>query len=303
MAMAAANDAAGNGGRSLDVTGAIAMTTAVLIWAGFALSVRSMGASPLATADIALIRFGVPSLLLLPFLPSRLAIFRRLRMTDALMVLVGAGLPFFWIAAAGGRETSTAHVSALVAGTVPLSVAILYFLMGKGLPARRQMAGLAAIILGVAVLSVAQPAVASGHVWRGCGLLLLASLLWGAYTIALRRSALDPVSSALLLAVPCFLMLVVLMATGAVETHLGAFTFHDALPFILLQGIGVGIVSSMAYAVAVSRLGPTRSTVFGAMAPALATVEAVPLLGESLTLPIALGVAAITLGVIHANRR
>jgi drug/metabolite transporter (DMT)-like permease len=62
------------------------------------------------------------------------------------------------------------------------------------------------------------------------------------------------------------------------------------------------MIASMTYAVAIARLGPARSAVFGSLAPALATLGAVPLLGEALTLPIAAGVAVITLGVILSNR-
>lgn len=73
--------------------GYAAMVLTVLIWAGFALSIRAIGASPLAPADVALIRFGLPTLLLLPFLPSRWPMLRRVKPLSALMVLVGGGVP------------------------------------------------------------------------------------------------------------------------------------------------------------------------------------------------------------------
>ncbi|KQV33699.1 hypothetical protein ASE37_16170 [Rhizobium sp. Root268] len=272
---------------------------AVTIWAGFALSIRAMGASGLSTADVALIRYGTPALLLAPFIPSRWAMLRRVSLTDALMVFAGAGLPFFWIAAAGGAATSTAHVSALIAGTVPISVALVGFLLtGTRIPLRR-MGGLAVIVAGVAVLGFAQSQTGHGSIGWGVTMLLTASLLWGAYTIGLRRTGLDAIGCTLLVTLPSFVILSVLFACGLVTTHFGV---HEAMPFLLVQGLGVGVVSTLSYATAIAKLGPARSAVIGSLAPVLASLGAVPLLGEILTPAIALGVGAITLGVVLANR-
>lgn len=282
--------------------GYAAIVIVVTIWAGFALSIRAIHASPLAPADVALLRFGLPALLLLPFLPSRLPALRRVRPLDALMVIAGAGLPFFYIAAAGGAATSATHVGALIAGTTPLSVALLgWALEGRPVPASRWRA-LAIILIGVAALVLTQSAHAAASMGKGAALLLTASLFWAAYTLGLRRTGLDAIGCALLLCVPSLAVLVLLMLSGAVMTHIGQFTLAQAYPFILVQGLGVGVVASIAYAVAISRLGPARSAVIGSLAPALASLLAVPLLGESLTPMIVAGVVTITLGVVLANR-
>lgn len=287
---------------SENAVGYAAMVIAVAIWAGFALSMRAIHASPLAPADVALLRFGLPMLLLLPFLPSRLSALRRVRAFDALMVVAGAGVPFFYIAAAGGAATSATHVGALIAGTTPLSVAILgWAVEGRPVSATRWRA-LAIILAGVAVLVLTQSAHADASMGKGAALLLTASLLWGAYTLGLRRTGLDAIGCALLLCVPSLAILLLLMLSGAVVTHMGQFTLAQASPFILVQGLGVGVVASLAYAVAITRLGPGRSAVIGSLAPALACLLAVPVLGESLTPMIVAGVVTITLGVVLANR-
>ena len=66
------------------------------------------------------------------------------------------------------------------------------------------------------------------------------------------------------------------------------FTPYDLV--LLVQGLGVGVVSTLSYATAIARLGPARSAVIGSLAPVLASLGAVPLLGEILTPAIALGV-------------
>jgi drug/metabolite transporter (DMT)-like permease len=284
------------------VAGFCAIAVVVAIWAGFALSIRAIGASPLAAADVALIRFGLPVILLLPFLPSRLPALRRVRAADAAMVVAGAGLPFFFIATAGGAATSATHVGALIAGTSPLSVAILgSALEGRRIGAARWRA-IGIILAGVAALLLPQASVAPMAMAQGAGLLLLASLLWASYTLGLRRTGLDAIGCTLLLSLPSLAVLVILVLTGAVESHIGQFSLAQAAPFVLVQGLGVGVVASLAYAFAISRLGPARSAVIGSLAPALACLLAVPLLGEQLTPLILAGVAAITIGVVRANR-
>ena len=47
--------------------GYVAMSVVLLIWSGFALTVRAVGASSLSIADVMLIRFSVPLVLLTPF--------------------------------------------------------------------------------------------------------------------------------------------------------------------------------------------------------------------------------------------
>ncbi len=282
--------------------GYAAMVLTVLIWAGFALSIRAIGASPLAAADVALIRFGLPTLLLLPFLPSRWPMLRRVKPLSALMILAGAGVPFFFMASAGGKATSAAHVAALIAGTTPLSVALVaYALDGQRIGAARARA-IAIILAGVMLLLVSQSHASQGTFVGGAAMLLLASLLWGSYTLGLRRAGLDAIGCALLLSVPSFLVVLLLVRLGLVDSHIGHFTLSNAMPFLLAQGLGVGVISSLSYALAIRHLDTPRCSAIGSLAPALACLGAVPMLGESLTLTVVCGVAVITTGVILANR-
>ena len=116
-----------------------------------------------------------------------------------------------------------------------------------------------------------------------------------------RRRALA-IGCALLLSVPSFLLLVLLVSLGVVDSHIGQFSMTSAMPFLLAQGLGVGVISSVSYALAIRHLDTPRCSAIGSMAPALACLGAVPLLGESLTLTVVCGIAAITAGVILANR-
>ncbi|MGJ8658112.1 MAG: DMT family transporter [Akkermansiaceae bacterium] len=282
-------------------SGYLVLYSVVIIWAGFALTLRAISTSGLTTADVALIRFAVPVIALLPAFASRFAELKKLRLSDALMVLCG-GIPFFFIASEGARTTSATHVGALVAGTAPLSVSLVYFVLERrGLP-RRQWLPLAIIVAGALGLVLAHSAGMNSEMIGGMGYLLMASLLWGVYSVGLRRSGLDAIGNGIVLAVGSLVVLIMLMLTGEVPSHLDTITFEQVAPFLLIQGLGVGLLSTVGYAFAISRLGTSKSATIGSLAPALAAILAVPFLGESISLSTAVSIFLITMGAILSNR-
>ena len=283
------------------VAGWAALCLTLIVWAGFSLSIRAIGASVLTPGDVALIRFLVPAVAMLPFLRSRWPALRALPMKHWAMIGGGAGLPFFLIAAAGGRLTSAAHVSALIAGTVPLSFALLGWLIWREPVDAARKRCLAVIVAGV-VLLVAGLGTFHWGVLGGAAVLLSASLLWGLYTHGLRKSGLDPLACVMVVTYPSLFLLAPLMGAGVLESHLGQVGWRDTLPFILAQGVGVGLLSTLGYSLSIRLLGPVRCATAGAMAPVLATLMAVPLLGEQPSLTAFCGVLAVTAGVLLASR-
>ena len=281
------------------LVGYLAIAVTVLVWAGFALSTRAASGAQLTFGDVALIRSGIPALFFLPFLPKRIAVLRQLPARRWLMIAAGAGLPFFWLAAMGGAQTSATHVGALIAGTTPVSVAVLTWVIYRQRPA--VMLPLGIILVGVAALIGASGNLAAGSL-TGVALLLSASLFWGCYTLGLRGSGLDPIGCALVLALPSTLVLLPLLATGVLPSNLTQVRLAEAMPFILAQGVGVGLVSSLTYAIAIARLGVAKCAAIGSLAPAIAAVLAVPLLHEALTFGTILAVLIICAGVMLANR-
>ncbi|MFW2589851.1 DMT family transporter [Sagittula sp. SSi028] len=278
--------------------GIAAMALTVLIWAAFALTTRATAASPLAFGDVALARALVPGLVFLPFLPARLKMIRRAGWRCCAVIAVGAGIPFFALAVTGGALTSAAHVAALIAGMAPVGVAILMRLLTGTSPSRRGMLALCVITGGALLLIVAQ---GQALPWQGAAALLCASLFWAAYTIAMRVSGLDPVGCALVIALPSSALMLGLVATGTVPTNWGQYSLIQALPFVLVQGLGVGVIASVTYGFAIMRLGAERCATMGAAAPALAALMAIPLLSEPLSLVTLAGIVLIGAGVAAFN--
>ncbi len=288
--------------RNDTVKGFGAMILVLACWVGFAVSLRAIGPSQLTPCDIALIRFGVPGVFLLFLLPSHWKSLRRVDLVAAGMVAIGGGLPFFLIAALGGQATSAAHVSAIVAGTMPVSVAFISNRLNRNL-SKASWVALGIITTAVVCLSVPPHHMThTGRFFEGVIFLLVASFLWGVYAVGLKRLAAQPATAAMVVTWPSLLLLLVAISCGAVKSHVLSSSLSALSPFLIVQGLGVGLLSTFAYAFAVRNLGASRCANIGALAPAVSAVVAVPILDEALTIPVLMGVPLIVLGVILANK-
>ncbi|GAA3234891.1 hypothetical protein Slala03_45660 [Streptomyces lavendulae subsp. lavendulae] len=290
-------------GLSPQARGMAALLVTVAIWAAFALSARALSASTLLPADAALLRFGVPLLVLAPALWRRRRRIAAVRPGAAAKIICGAGVPFFLAAMHGGALTSAAFVGSIVPGMVPLFVAALMAARGRGMPRGTQIAGLALIALGVAALVWRYVVPVDADVLEGAGTLLVASGLWALYTVGLRDVDLDPVGSIGLLCLPSFAVIGLLVLTGVLPTGLAHAAGGDIALFLVVQGLGVGLCAGLLYAFAIRRLGAERSSVVGSLSPVAVVLLAIPLLGESPTTAVLIGVPLITVGVVLANRR
>ncbi|TCS61412.1 putative membrane protein [Primorskyibacter sedentarius] len=283
------------------VFGYFAMGITLCIWAGFALSARATESSHLEVADVAFIRACVPALVLCPFLWLRREKLRALPLRYAATIAIGGGAPFFALAAIGGALTSATHVGALIAGTVPVSVALLIWAGTGRRPTFRAACALLTIACGALLLLLSSDTHDSHMAW-GVVSLLMASLAWGAYTIGLRNSGLDPLTAGALVSVPSAAILLPLIATGTVPTALVTSPVNELIAFIFVQGVGVGLVASLTYTTAIRLLGADKCAAIGAAAPALTAVLAWPVLGEALSIPILVAVCVICAGIWRANK-
>jgi drug/metabolite transporter (DMT)-like permease len=216
------------------------------------------------------------------------------------LVLCAAGLPHFLLSELGGSLTSAALVGLLIPGSVPLFLAALLFARRRERVAPRRLLALGAILVGVAATTVLRTSPGS---LAGIGALLAAGCAWAVYTLGLRRTELDPVGVVLVLCVPSALAAGALGLTGLLPSHLldGTAPLPAVGLFVVLQGVGTGIVSTLSYAYAVRRLGSSTSATTGALSPVLATVAAVPLFGEPITGGTVVALLFIVGGVVAGN--
>ncbi|WP_018239170.1 DMT family transporter [Ensifer sp. BR816] len=263
----------------------------VMIWAGWILATRHTAGTSLGTIDLGLIRYGIPALVLAPVWLKTGLIPKGLPLTLLVLMVGGSGALFFQVAAFAIHATPAASVGVLLGGSMPLATAIIGVTLFRERPDRMRILGFAAIIIGMAILLVRSLGAADAPVSAGYLLLPAAAVLWATYTHAFRRSGLNPLEGGALIAVWSFLIHVVLALVFG-STLQSVPTPEIGLQ-VMSQGVFSGLIATLAYGLAVQRLGGTQAAAFTALTPVLAVIGGGMLLGEAIG-PFEIAAAIIT---------
>jgi drug/metabolite transporter (DMT)-like permease len=270
---------------------------AASIWALWSVATRYAVVTSLGPHDVTFLRFGVSSLFLWPVLAFRSQKLVGVPMRAVLMMIIGAGVPFMYIASSGLRFAPASHIGTLMIGAMPLFVAIFSAAIYGEKFNRIQTVGFAAVLLGVVFIGgeavLFQRTVGE---WRGDVLFLAAGALFAGYTIAQRRSGISPWHAAALVNVSSTAMYLPIYFFF-MEPKIFVAPMSEVLFQAVAQGIGVALLGLLSYGVAVQRLGASRAAIFGALTPGLATLLGIPALGEYPTLATVAGIVLVTTGV------
>ncbi|SAI73640.1 Predicted permease%2C DMT superfamily [Bordetella ansorpii] len=278
--------------------GMLCAMAAVLLFSGFTLVSRmGLTTTALTLPDLAILRFAVAGLLLLPLLMRyRLS---GLGLRQAALLAFSGGLGFALFAYLGFRLAPASHGGVLLHGTIPLFTFLL-LRAAMGLRAGRQrLAGLALIVAGIVAISWDSFTGAEPRQYLGDVALLLAALCWAAYGLLAQRFCIPPLRAAAIVApgsLACFLPLY-LMLPG---TQMAQAAWPDIVFQALFQGVLVGVVALLVYTRAVAVLGAQTTALFTAAVPCMTTLGALALLGEMPSAAAWAGVAVVTAGMAVA---
>lgn len=270
----------------------------VLIWSGFVLLSRVAGTSALNGFDMTALRFGTAAVLLLPLwlFWKRVPLFN-LRM--AVLVATG-GIGYSVVAYSSFHSAPAAHGAVLLSGILPFFVAVLAWrLLDQPLSPNLKSA-LLVIAFGVSAL-----AMHSLHdlatSWPGDLMMITASLLWGLYTVLVKKWGYSPwettLGVALLSALIYLPIYALLLPKGITLVPLSAIIMQA-----FYQGFLVVIVAMMLYMQALARLGPTQLGAAMATVPAVAGIGATLALGEPFTAWLLAGLILTSLGAWTSTR-
>ncbi|ELP5727181.1 DMT family transporter [Vibrio vulnificus] len=266
--------------------GYLAIGITLLLWSGFFLSLKGGAISLLQPADIALCRFLVPALLLLPLLMKSYSEVRAVPLRYWIGMFVGSGLPYLLVASNAMHYVPVSHGSALVPGTLPLFVTgIAVILFNQPLSTHR-IVGLSLVLVGISLFVVPFLS-SSGNTTETKGhlLLLLGSVMWAMFTICARVANLNPLVASATIALVSLLTLFVAIGFGWLPSYLSVtpisgWPIAELIGHLLTQGVGAGLMAAFSYLYAVKTLGAERSAAFGSATPVLATLLAIPLFSE-----------------------
>lgn len=286
--------------------GYLSIIVTLLIWASFFLSLKGGANSDLTPADIALTRFLIPALALFPLVlkaRSAIAIVPKRYLTG---MFLGSGLPYLLVAGTAMQFVPVSHGSALVPGTLPLFVTGIAVLFFKQPLSRHRVVGLGLVLLGIVLflgnsLSSFNFEYTKGHLLFLCG-----SLMWATFTISARVANLNALVSAGFISLCSTFLLVLLILTGVLPSHLmdtpiAQWPFAELAVHSAVQGVGAGLIAAFTYLYAVNTLGAERSAAFGSATPAVATLLAIPLFNEIPDMMTWLALGSICIGSLVAS--
>lgn len=281
------------------MAGWLAALGTVAIWAFWMVGTRHAVTHSLDPAAIGILRFGVPALALAPVW-WRFGLRPKALRWPVLLGLMGAGAPFFLIVATGMRFAPAAEIGPLLPGTMPLFVALIGWTLFGERFGRLRGIGYGLIVLGILAIGGHGLLALEGGAWRGHLLLLAGALLWAVYTHAYRRSGLSPVEAAALIALWSVLLLLP-VGGPALAGAMAAGHGGDVIVQALLQGVLSGLAAMLLNGLAIDRLGASRSAAISPLGPVLATLLAIPLLGEVPGAAALFGLLAAAAGVALAS--
>ena len=285
------------------MTGYAAAVITTLIWAAYPVATRAGVTGSFAPQDLALLRFGVGALLLLPWVALHFRAISRDAWLRGVPLTVFQGVGMAALVIGGLQFAPASHAAALGPGVAPAWVALLGFLMFSRRPSVRMIVGSALCAIGVVALAAWSASAAQPNVLMGDAMFLAASALGALYVLQLRKWGIGAFQGAAIVTIYSALIVVpwhVWSGSGA----LWQVAPVELLWQVLWQGVLIGCIALIALNHAVAKLGPERSSALVALVPALSAVLGLLFLGESLSSTELAAVLAISVGVsIGASRQ
>ncbi|MDG2993807.1 DMT family transporter [Vibrio parahaemolyticus] len=268
------------------ILGYAAILVTVLLWSGFFISLKGGAISALQPADIALVRFLVPSLILLPFVMKHKAALKAVPNKYLTGIVLGSGLPYLLVAGTAMHFAPVAHGSALIPGTLPLFVSAIAVLFYQQSLSHHRIIGLSTVLLGIFVFLLSN--IGEEYNWsqlQGHTMFLVGSLMWAVFTISARVANLNAYVCAGFVAIVSLLMLIIAVGFGWIDSYLAVtpisnWPWEELFSHAMLQGVGAGLIASFTFIYAIKIIGAEASAAFGSLTPVVATLLAVPIFGE-----------------------
>jgi len=280
--------------------GVVSLIVTLIIWSSYFVALRSGAQSQLTHFDMAVLRFILPALVLLPVLYRARSRILATKKRYLFGIVSGAGLPFYLLSVIASSKVQAVIGSLLIPGVTPIFVTMIAVIFYRESLSIKRFIGLLAVVVGVSLLVSAELSSENPQI-IGPLLYLLAAVLWAVYTISIRVSALSSLEVAAILNVSAALMIAISLPFGAFNSNLTQVSLQEIFPQLLIMGVFCGLISVVTYSNAIKSLGAELSACWGALTPVLVAVLAYFLLSEQLSTSSLLAMLIICSGVICAN--
>ncbi len=272
----------------------------MVIWGGFTLSSRLNAQWGISAWDITALRFALAFCILMPILIYKKDTAFLWHKEPFLLAMIG-GVGYCLTSYTAFHYVPAAHAAIFLNGFVPLCTAVAAWLLFKETFDGHTWLSLLIMlsaVAGMSVLMYQETGVAFG---LGDGLFFISAIWWGVFTVLLRHWKLSAWHSmagvaiwSAIVYVPIYMLFLPKNLSTPTPIHLfGQVIFH---------GIFVVIIATLAYVEAIKRLGAFKTGSIVTLAPFMAAILAVPLLGEPLSPAIMCGLLGMAFGALQPWR-
>ena len=203
------------------------------------------------------------------------------------------------------------HIASGVASTIhfmyPLAVALAMMCFFREKGSVWVFAAIGMSIVGAVLLSLGNVDFTRGNTTLGMVSAAVSVVSYGGYIVGVRKSRAVGIDSTVLTCYVMGLGALYFIAGGLVTGGIRIETDSTAWLCILGVALPATAVSNMTLVQAIKRIGPTLTSVFGALEPLTAVVIGVAVFGDPFTVQGAAGilliVAAVTIVILHSGRR
>ena len=280
-------------------TGLLAALAAALVGSAWQLVSRHGVTTTLGPMELALMRYGIPALLLAPLWFGIRRIAPKAPRLARVLLVAGGGLPFGLLVLAGAQWAPASHMGIFMAGSLPLFTALGAWLHKGQKVGGIRLLGLGCIALGMALFAAGSFSGGSLD-WRGDLLFLAAAMLWAMHSLAFAHCGLTPWQGAAFVNGWSALLLLPVLALAGAPRLLTA-PWADVALQATAQGVVAGLLGLVVYMVAVARLGASRASLSAAAVPVLTTLGAAYWMGEPITGAVLGALALVVPGIVLAS--
>ena len=274
----------------------------VTIWAAYLLGTRYAVSSNFSVEEILILRI-VPAAIILSPVMLKVGVLppREANVIGVFMLTVGASALFPYFLSSALQFAPASDAGIMAPGTLPFWAALSAFILMGDRPNRIRLVGLLCIIAGALSIALWEILVTfSAGTWRGHLMFMSAAAFWSVYSVYFKMSGLRPLHALSIGTFWASIALVIFISFRGNADFTGI-SINDIFTMALLQGIFVGLVSTVLYSYAVTNLGPAKTGAIGALTPVLTLLGGWLFLGESITANKLAGMVLVTFGVMLAS--
>lgn len=252
----------------------------------------------LSAYDITAVRFGAAGLVMLPLLIKRGWKLGPWGVLSGILLASLMGSVYNVVTISGMKFAPASHAAGLINSSVVAMTTIGGVLLLKEKTNGLRLLGIAISMVGVlTIVDILHSDVTAGNLALGHLFFLMGGCMWASYALLMRLWKLDPIHVAAGVCVYSAITYLPVYFTMLPVT-IGWHNWDAALFQAIYQGIINSVLSLIAYNRGVELIGVSASSAMIPLIPVIATLAAIPLLGQQPTMMDAIGIALVAGGVL-----